>query len=195
MNQVAAQNTAADKYVARCFVKYPAMKPCCVAGCFACCSEPVYATQAEVQHIIEILRPEQIAELKVKLPAWLEQTASLLNQKMPDAIAYRRLNVPCVLLNGGLGLCSVYERRPFGCRTWFALKKPADCDLPARKHQKYTNFMPGIAYATGVPVSLNGKVILDHLAILLAEKLLGLDIPSASRRTEETSKLKMPGLC
>jgi Fe-S-cluster containining protein len=192
MNSVAAQHAQADAYVRRCYTARPELTPCCTAGCHACCSEPVYASQAEVAHIVETLTPRQIAEVKFLLPQWLQHTQPIMSQNMPDAVAYRALNVPCVLLDPGLGLCTVYPRRPLSCRTWFALTNPAACDLPARSHQKYANFSPGIFYATGIPVAVNGMVIMDHLGVLLAEKLLGLDIPSASRKFSPLHKLKMP---
>jgi Fe-S-cluster containining protein len=190
MIEVTRQHATADAYVARCLAAHPELKPCCAAGCFACCSEAVYASEAEVAHIVEILTPAQTIEVMGKLNEWLARTKPLMNQPMPDAIKYRRLNAPCVLLQNGL--CSVYERRPFGCRVWFALKNPSDCDLPQREHQKYADFMPGVAIATGIPVGLNGKVMFDHLGALLAEKLLGLKFATASRRTVDASKLKMP---
>ena len=190
MTEVTRQHATADAYVAKCFAVHPELKPCCVIGCFACCSEAVYAGEAEVAHIVESLTPEQTVELIPKLNEWLAKTKPLMNQYFPNAMTYRRLNVPCVLLKNGL--CSVYERRPFSCRTWFALKNPSDCDLPQREHQKFSNFMPGVAIATGIPAALNGKVVADHLGALLAEKLLGLNFATASRRTEDVSKLKMP---
>lgn len=190
MIEVTRQHAAADKYVAKCLAAHPELKPCCAAGCFACCSEAVYASEAEVAHIVESFTPAQTVELIPKLNEWLARTKPLMNQYFPDAMAYRRLNAPCVLLKDTL--CSIYERRPFGCRVWFALKNPSDCDLPQREHQKFANFMPGIAIATGIPVALNGKVMFDHLGALLAEKLLGLKFVTGSRRTEDVSKMKMP---
>jgi Fe-S-cluster containining protein len=193
MNSVSAHHAKADAYVQRCFTARPELKPCCAASCHACCSEPVYASQAEVEHIVETMTPDQVAQVKTRLPRWLEQiTQSIRDQNMPDALAYRALNVPCLLLDTGLGLCTVYPRRPFSCRVWFALQNPADCDLPARAHQKFADFQPGIFYATGIPVAVHGQVILDHLGVLLAEKLLGLDIPSASRKSQPLFKLKLP---
>lgn len=187
MIEVAQCHARADLYTAACLASRPEMKPCCAIGCFACCSEAVYVAEAEVLHIIESLTPEQTVEIKMKLPEWLAKTKPVMNQYRPNAMAYRNLKAPCVLLKNGL--CSVYPRRPIGCRTWFALKNPSDCDLPQRQHQKFAEFGPGLAREAGV-LMVNGTVILDHLGVLLAEKLLGLSIPSASRQSYKMSELK-----
>jgi Fe-S-cluster containining protein len=187
MIEVTNFHARADLYVAKCLVSRPHLKPCCAIGCFACCSEAVYAGEAEALHILEYLTPEQTAEVKMKLPEWLAKTRPVMNQHQPDAMDYRRLNAPCVLLKNGL--CSIYPRRPLGCRTWYALKNPSDCDLPQRQHQKYAEFMPGLAVACGL-LAVNGVAMLDHLGVLLAENLLGLSIPSASRETCKPSEIK-----
>jgi Fe-S-cluster containining protein len=187
MKEITEQHAAIDRYVDRAFRENPAMKPCCRPGCFACCSEAVYAGEAEVLHIIESLTLEQIAEVKVRLHEWLEKTAPLMKQNMPDAIAYRQLHAPCVFLKAGL--CSVYARRPMGCRVWFALKNPDHCELPFREHQQYANFSPEIFYHIGHLVFVDGLHVMDHLGILLAEKLLGLKISSGSRTTDKIENM------
>jgi Fe-S-cluster containining protein len=180
MKEIAQQHAALDRFIAQVFTAHPEAKPCCLPGCCACCSEPVYASEAEVLHLLEYLTPEQTAEVKIKLPAWLAPTAPLLPQNMPDAVAWRSLRAPCVLLKNGL--CSVYPRRPMGCRVWFALKNPDQCELPHRRHQLYASFPTDrVAGTINELVFVNDRFILDHLGVLLAEKLLGLKIPSGSR--------------
>lgn len=188
MNAVAAQHALEDRYIAKTLMANPEMKPCCTPGCSACCSEAVYASEAEVLHIIGGLTLDQIGEVKARLPEWLAKTKPLMDQDMPNATAYRLLDAPCVLLQNKL--CSAYERRPFGCRVWFALQNPSHCDLPHRTHQLYAYFSNDLFRATGVPAMLNGKLMFDHLGVLLAEKLLGLKIPTASRKTNKLSDFK-----
>lgn len=191
MKSVGQEHAAADRFIAKSFADNPLMKPCCRAGCFACCYEPLFVSNAEVEHILESLTPEQIAEVKAKLPAWLETIRSIMQQKdihaFNYAMNYRRLNAACVFLKNGL--CSVYPRRPFGCRTFFALKNPENCQLPAREHQLFARFTDDLFRATGRPTTLNGKLILDHLGILLAERLLGINCPSAARTVDTEDQL------
>jgi len=182
MTEISSQHAAVDRYIAGVFAASPEKKPCCTIGCFACCSEPVYASEAEVIHILEYLTPEQIAEVKIKLVDWLAKTKPLMDQNMPGAVAYRQLKAPCVLLKNGL--CSVYPRRPYGCRAWFAFQNPGNCDLPYREHQGYAQFSNKIFEVLNGLVFINGKHIIDHLGILLAEKLLGRKRPSGSRLTD-----------
>jgi Fe-S-cluster containining protein len=194
MKEIAAEHATADRYIAKAFADNPSMTPCCRAGCSACCSEPLWASEAEVLHILEMLTPEQIEEIKLKLPAWLKATRPLMDEKecfgecsYNFSLAYRRLNAPCVLLKNNL--CSVYPRRPFGCRTWFALKNPEHCQLPDREHQQFAYFTDDLFRAVGSMTFVNDRLVLDHLGILLAEKLLGLTCPSASRQTDTANRL------
>ena len=187
MKEVAAYHARCDDYLARVFKAKPELAHCCRAGCFACCSEAVYAGEVEVLHILESLTAEQVEELKPKIEAWIEKTKPLLNQNLPNATAYRQLNAPCVFLKNGL--CSVYDRRPYGCRVWFAFKNPADCELPARTDQKYANFMPGIAQYCGA-LSLNDWMVADHLGVLLAKYVLKRKVYSASRTKYHVSQLR-----
>jgi len=189
MKEVTQQHAGIDRFIAKTFAENPEMKPCCSVGCSACCSEPVYAGEAEVLHILECLTPEQTTLIKTKLPGWLAKTKPLMNQNMPDATEYRKLNTPCVLLNNGL--CSVYPRRPMGCRVWFAVENPDHCELPYRTHQKYAKFDTAkIVHASGDSlVFIDDRHVLDHLGNLLAEKLLGIKTPSASRITDTLTSL------
>ena len=186
MNKVAEEQARIDLFVAKMFEANPDQKSCCTAGCSACCSEAVYASEAEVLYIIENLSPLQLAEARARLPEWLVQTQALRPVKMPDALDWRELNAPCVFLRAGF--CSIYPFRPMGCRTWFAKDTPANCDLPQRKHQKFLVMPDALFKFIGPPVTTQGRVTLDHLGVLLAEHLLRLNIPSGSRRSEQLTR-------
>ncbi len=198
MKEVAQEHTKADRLIAKTFDQNPTVRPCCRAGCSACCSEALFASNAEVEHILEALTPEQLAELKAKLPAWLEATRPMMKHKDIHAgnfaVAYRRLNVPCVFLKNGL--CSIYARRPFGCRAFFALKNPFNCNLPEREHQKFAIFGDDFYRALGGEfIFVDGNFILDHLGVLLAERLLDIKCPSAARTTDTAERFqKLAGL-
>lgn len=181
MTTVAENHAGADAFIARCQNAPQSAKPCCFKGCHACCYEAVYASEAEADYIIEAMTPEQRSEVSAKLNDWFEKVRAILFKKMPNAMLYRKLNVPCPLLKDGL--CSVYERRPFGCRAFFAIGNPKDCDLPARSHQKFAVFPDAIFRASGAPATVNGSLRLDHLGVWLLDRLLGLQVHSGSRIT------------
>ena len=84
MNPVANEHARTDLFVTKMFEANPTKGSCCSAGCSACCSEAVYASEAEVLYIIENLTPMQKAEAAARLPQWLAQTEPLRDQNMPD---------------------------------------------------------------------------------------------------------------
>jgi len=178
-------NAAIDRVIKNSLAAPGALQPCCKKGCSHCCYEPAYTDRRMIDHIIAGLTPEQIEEVKAKLPAWLEKTAEARKVDRPKAHDYRELNVACPLLKDGL--CSAYDRRPLDCRIWFAIGNPDDCAMPARKHQKfaeYTDEVMAMLCRPWVESTLvqEGEVIMDHIGVLLAERLLGMDIPSAARK-------------
>jgi Fe-S-cluster containining protein len=191
MKTVAESHAIVDLFVEKSIASTP-QKPCCRAGCHTCCHEAMYASQAEVEYILESLTPAQIDDLKPKLAEWLVRTSELRKVRFPKVEQYLGAKIPCVLLENGL--CSVYERRPFGCRVWFAIGDPENCKLPMRRNQGIAQFSFDQLFAfIGPPAPVNGRFILDHLGVLLAEKILGLNIPSASRdEVDATQMIKMP---
>jgi Fe-S-cluster containining protein len=190
MSTAAENHRRVDWFIQSTFAANPDTPHCCRAGCHTCCSEAVYASQAEINHIVESLSTQQVEQLKPRLVDWLARTEELRKEPYPKVDKYLGSNIPCPLLQGGL--CSVYERRPFGCRVWFAFGDPQNCRLPMRHHQGLAQFSNALFEAMGLPAIVNGRLILDHLGVLLAERLLGLDIPSASRDDVDASKMKMP---
>jgi len=68
-------------------------------------------------------------------------------------------------------------------RHYLALHGVRGADLPAREHQRFVDFGVGLLRAVGPPVALNGQCVIDHLGILLAEKLLDYKHPSGARKT------------
>lgn len=165
-------------------IKTAPFQPTCSKGCHACCYEAVYSTHAEVEHILEILTYPEKVELKKRLTEWIVKTEEIRKQDMPRAWDYLALHIPCPLLKDGL--CSVYSRRPMSCREFLAIGPPADCEIAGRRRQKYFEFGEdglGLYRLLGMPpIKLKrGKIVTDHLAALLAEELLDINVPSASR--------------
>jgi Fe-S-cluster containining protein len=159
---------------------------CCTKGCSHCCYEPAYADRMAVDHMLAALTPEQIEEVKAKLPEWLEKTAELRNKtERPNAWAWRDLKVACPFLKDNL--CVAYERRPFDCRIFFAIGNPEDCKMPARKHQKFSDYPDHVMDTMMRPFMVEmmrerKALVLDHIGVLLAERLLNISVPSKARR-------------
>jgi Fe-S-cluster containining protein len=179
-NTVTEDHLRCDIFLQELLKNLPGPKPCCFKGCSACCSEPVYVSSAEVEDIVTHLSDEQKDVIKEKLLVWIEKTKGILGEKMPAAVKYRALNAVCPFLKDGL--CSIYERRPTSCRAWYATGKPEDCELPAREHQQFATIPEQIHPFIGVQARLNGEITTDHFGVLLAQRLLGIKIKSASRK-------------
>lgn len=158
---------------------------CCKKGCSHCCYEPAYADQRQIDHIVAGLTPEQIEEVKAKLPNWIAKSEELRTKhERPGALAWRALHLACPLLKDGL--CMAYDRRPMDCRIFFATGNPDDCKMPARAHQKFAAYS-GYCMQTMVRPWVESArqartaIVLDHISVLLAERLLHLRVESAAR--------------
>lgn len=158
---------------------------CRGAGCSWCCSEPVYATKAEAKLLAHRVRElptleRQRIEVDLLRVLGLLQASPLWSQELPAATEYMRLQLPCPLLTAD-GRCGVYEDRPAGCRMHFARKPPEPycADVEYRPHQQHI--------ATGLyakdkllAVAAHGDADFDHLVVLLANELLGLEVRSGA---------------
>lgn len=177
-----------DRLVAQALAAPGAIQPCCKKGCSHCCYEPAYTDRRTIDHIIAGMTPEQIEEVKAKLPAWLEQTEKMRNeQERPSSLDYLALRAPCPLLKNGM--CSVYERRPLDCRIWLAMGNPDDCAGfgERRRKQKIADWPGNAMQIFARPWAIDtmekeGEIVMDHIGVLLAERLLGMNIPSAGRK-------------
>jgi Fe-S-cluster containining protein len=158
-------------------------KNCTVANC---CDEPVMTDLNELRYALELLTTEQIEGVKQRLRVWLDkiEPSSLLSEREPSAMQWRKLKATCPLLVDGR--CSVYDRRPFGCRMHFAHRNPENCAMPARTHQKYAGFPDHIMAQICAPYFQSSKRLsFGNLGVLLAEILLNQTIPSGSRQEVE----------
>lgn len=172
-----------DAFFERLRVNQPQdFNPPCKVNCFWCCYEPLYTDEAETDYALKSLTDDQIEALKPVLRTWLDKAKEQLVRPYNDkiAIAYRAANIPCPLLVDGK--CSVYDRRPVGCRSHFALSHPENCAMPMRKHQKYAMFPhpnPLDVYLAEYAIQA-GKTHMDHFGVHLANKVLGLKLRSAA---------------
>lgn len=171
MNIIEATHQRADRVAAR-EIARSEFKPCCRVGCSACCYEPAYAIRAEIEHALKLLTPEQLEMVKAKTKVWVKkaEASGLLNGELADATQWRLNAIACPFLEGAL--CSIYARRPIGCRVFFAKGDPADCDMPMRQHQLYASFANHIMDEICRPLLESEEVDCrdaDHIGVLLAE--------------------------
>lgn len=159
---------------------------CCQKGCHHCCSEPLYVDEREADLMLECLDPSLEKDVTVATARWLSKAMPLLNTDMPDAMVWRRTENPCPFLIEGL--CSVYDVRPMSCRTFFAIGDPEKCKMPDREKQLYACYPPqATAAMMSEFVKQEERVVMDHLGVFLAEKLLGMKVQSATRMDEATA--------
>jgi len=182
MNTIHKFHNTADALIHCIQQKNPTFHPPCSAGCFWCCYEPAYASVHEVQHMLEGLTAEQREQVNGALDNWVARAGPLLDTERPDANEYRKLHAPCPLLDA-TGQCMAYERRPFSCRTFFAMSDPHRCAcLHERRHQQYACFNPSLFAESMIQMVLElGGTELDHIGALLWEQLRGSRMETASR--------------
>lgn len=156
---------------------------CCKKGCSHCCSEPLYVDEREADYMIQSLDPKLRDRVEKNTGRWIQVASPLLGVVQPNALVYRSLANPCPFLIDNL--CSVYESRPFGCREFCALGNPGDCKMPNREYQKFATLRPNQMAWVMLPfIQDQDRVVIDHLGVFLAEKLLGIKLKSASRMEE-----------
>jgi Fe-S-cluster containining protein len=143
----------------------------CQKGCHACCSEPLYTTRAEAEHLWSQLTAEQMEELKPKLSVWIEtwEGSAACRDEIGsiDVIEYRRLKLACPLLVNGL--CSVYEHRPIGCRDHCAVGPREYCEIDRlRKRQRFIS-VPKLleTFVPRIGAQEDGRIEWTHLGIWL----------------------------
>jgi len=162
--------------------------PTCRRGCSACCSEPVYVERREAEHVIEAMKKlpqEEQDAIMDRLRVWLDKIRGqdILKQRQPDVIEYRKLRLPCPLLNQKNGDCLVYANRPMGCRLHFAIGPRENCEDDAKRRDQTYMYVqdpmlgPILELLDGKP----GDILMEHLGLHLAEILLGEKVESESR--------------
>lgn len=165
------------------------LQTCCKQGCFACCFEPVFASENEIDYLLSTLTHEQIEALAQPVALWYEAFKPFLEVSNREGIAfpYRDARIACPLLKNGMR--SVYAARPVSCRMFFARENPENCNMPARRHQKFA-FLEGhpAFQAVFAEFAFQSKALaFDHFGLLLYNRLFGKDIRSALAERVEFS--------
>jgi Fe-S-cluster containining protein len=171
---------------------------CKVKGCFACCNDPLYVSDSEVKHMLDGYGEKaknKVAALTAKAIDKLKPTG-LLDMDEPPVMKWREQNITCPFLDI-YGHCSVYERRPIGCRSHMAVGPAEWCDTN-RENQKYpmSDELSAVqgSMILAAHMKIGGPIIHDNLLALLANQLLDDPIATASRqiiqieRTEDGTK-------
>jgi len=148
----------------------------CKAGCFACCSEPLYVFDYEARHLLKHVPPAEMPGVVERTKAWSEkaQSCGILAKHTPHVQEYRYQKLVCPLLKDGL--CLVYKQRPFGCRSHSAIGDPKLChDDQARMEQKfvYSHLL--------LSKHIRDGAVGDHLGVFLSNVLTGTKLQSADR--------------
>lgn len=157
---------------------------CCSKGCSTCCSEPLYIDEMEIEYMLEGVPPDKMEGLKARAVEWLEKFQPFVNADTQNGLInsypYLEADIKCPFLEGNL--CSVYDRRPMSCRTFFAKENPEHCKMPHRQQQKYAVFDMSrpvwgrlwLSYA-----QQRQRLYLDHLGIHLTNKLFGTSLETS----------------
>lgn len=141
----------------------------CRKGCSNCCYDVFSITMLEFELILQAIREkghdyalnlfntalENVKTMKVQSPEIMERLEEIVDdmdgyETLKDANLYgkqRRTPFPCPLLDMETGTCSVYEHRPFICRSFGTshteLDKTIQIELceyipDSKEHNKYT---------------------------------------------------------
>ncbi|MDM5329851.1 YkgJ family cysteine cluster protein [Neobacillus sp. CF12] len=109
-------------------------KPSCKSGCSRCCKYPIWTTEVESLYIANWIRKNMDKDALNRLHKnfdkcnedigdWAE-TYEYGDKTKHDE--YTRKNVKCpFLINNS---CSIYDARPFVCRTYFSYGNPKNCE-------------------------------------------------------------------
>jgi Fe-S-cluster containining protein len=147
-----------DELVEREVVKSAASgrQPACSKGCAYCCRQEVYVPRAEAEAVVEWLEssaPHLIADLKIRIKAWLDwyraQYPKLAATGMARGNVFYTHGPQCPALIDDA--CSIYPVRPMFCRTYYVtspvdacrpLGDPARPDVPIESMRLFVKATP-----------------------------------------------------
>lgn len=137
-------------------------KVACKEGCSYCCQLRVAVSIPEAITLFHFINqqywPEQLEELKSKLPALAKQTSQM------TTVDWIKTGNKCPLLVNNS--CSMYEVRPLSCRAWNSIDV-LDCQLSISDPEKYP------IVRQFVSENAINNVVLDGMTLGLKE--IGLD--------------------
>lgn len=114
------------------------LQPTCQMGCAFCCYFPIIITKLEAK-LLQMSMNNFDSEQKEKLYHHIDQYFSKYKhilEQVPDnmeedihdvKLAYKKLQLPCVMLDTKTNQCMAYEIRPIPCRTYMSYSDPLLC--------------------------------------------------------------------
>lgn len=120
-----------DKIIAKAIDESPS-KPACKAGCFYCCYYKVEAKAHEMLLIHDYMKKNLAADLREQILRSATTNAELIRTLTPQE--HLATNIKCPLLIDNK--CSIYEARPFRCRSFHAVQ----VDACAASHENPDDF-------------------------------------------------------
>lgn len=129
----------------------------CKKGCAFCCRNRVYVSLVEAQHIIHYCNSHGIA-IDVD---YLKEQAKLREDRDYHFTKFNK----CVFLDEN-ELCSIYKVRPLGCRKYFVVTDPKNCNMDGEPKQ-VTSII-----TTEADMMISGLMAADRASGNLPEMLL-----------------------
>jgi Fe-S-cluster containining protein len=109
-----------DKIIAKSIEESPT-KPACKAGCFYCCYYKVEVKAHEMLLIHEHMQKNLVPELKTEILTSAKANADVIRTLTPKEHLATNIKCPFLVANQ----CSIYEVRPFRCRSFHAVNVDA----------------------------------------------------------------------
>ena len=165
----------------------------CEPGCSMCCNLQVAMQPAEVFHLVRVVRerftPEQIDTLKGRMRDVVAKTEGFTVETRP--------NVPCPFLHETLGVCSVYDSRPFTCRQFGSWNKESCNDCFNGQGNNNVGIIPRaasmmfVAQAGGTAVAhyADEKAVTGDMVEMNRAMLMALEEPTLEERWERGDRV------
>ncbi|MBH0231226.1 YkgJ family cysteine cluster protein [Halobacillus yeomjeoni] len=113
------------------------MKPNCFKGCAFCCYFPIVITRMEAKMMFRSIDAFDEERKRTIFQHWDRyfnqqrgklQKAYAMDYEEPETkLEYKKMNLPCPMLDPETQLCMAYEIRPIPCRTYLNYSDPQVC--------------------------------------------------------------------
>lgn len=182
-----------DKIIAKA-IEDSSEKPACKAGCFYCCYYKVEVKTHEMLLIHEHMQKNITRELTTDILCSATANAELIRKLSPKEHLSANIKCPFLIANQ----CSIYEVRPFRCRSFHALKvdaceasyvNPTDLSIASELIEEVSHFSDALSQGFEAAVMDSG---LDHrtydLNTALLEVFADKDIEKRYKRGKKAFK-------
>lgn len=129
-------NAAVDQAVAHAMQLSPdSLRITCTRGCSHCCKTNVTVTRAEAHLLLTYAGHQGVAVDWERVRRQSAHAGPVRWKVQPVE------DRACVFLDAASGECRVYEHRPTGCRKYFVITPPGDCDNIAHPGGRVLHFV------------------------------------------------------